>query len=245
MKSTTNYDMFKFRDDNREEGVKRTRVEKLKASIQSHNLLHLRPIAVNKDMEIIDGQHRCIAAKELNLSIFYEVDENLKDEDIILMNNQSPWGTADYYNYYVKHNYPEYLKLNKFIKDNGLSLSIALRLMSGGHHQPKEEFRTGKFIFKEETAKENYTLGWQTIQTIERLIGTKQYLKNGKVWQALLMLFKHPNFNESKWFRNLEMLVDKITQKVSSLDYFLLFKEIHNYRNQNRIEDIEIVRNDL
>lgn len=245
MKSTTNFEMFKFRDDNREGGPKRQKIEMLKKSIQTKNLLHLRPIAVNGNMEIIDGQHRCIAARELNIPIFYEVEEKLEDSDIILMNNQTPWGTADYYNYYVKHHYPEYLKLEKFIKDNGLTLNIALKLMTGGNHQTKQIFREGKFTFNQEVATNNYELGQRTIGVVERLTGHKYWLKSGKVWQAMLMIFKHPNFNEAKWFKNLDMLVDKFVQKVSTIDYFIAFKEIHNYRNQLRIEDVEVIREEL
>ena len=64
---TNNYDIFKLMPNNR--NVNLTHVGRLKLSFKEMYLIS--PIIVNSRMEIIDGQHRLHAAKELNLPIYY------------------------------------------------------------------------------------------------------------------------------------------------------------------------------
>jgi hypothetical protein len=229
--------MFKFRDDNRA-SINQAHVEKLKKSISKRNLLHLKPIQVNGEMDIIDGQHRVLAAKDLGVDIWYEVDGSLAPEDIILMNISKSWQMLDYLNYYVKHNYPEYVKLQKFMKEKQVSIQVALRLMSGTTLAPKQAFKDGEFVFNQEVAFENLDLCQRTIDLIQRLKGNCAWTSSSKFWQSLLIVFRHPSFSEKKWFANLEMLINKITQKANSLDYINSFITVHNYRNQNRIDDL-------
>lgn len=85
MKSTTNYDMFKFRDDNRTK-IRKRHVDTLAESIQRNNQLEKHPIVVNQDMEIINGQHRLCAAKELGIPVYYIVQEEFTPEDLYISN---------------------------------------------------------------------------------------------------------------------------------------------------------------
>ena len=74
-------------------------------------------------MHIIDGQHRLEAAKKLGFPIFYEVQQDLKHEDMFILNkNQKNWGAKDYINYYCEQNYPEYVKLASFAREKKLSI---------------------------------------------------------------------------------------------------------------------------
>ena len=103
---TKNYEMFKFREDNRLK-IDQSHVNKLINSIQSRNLLDMRPIIVNSDYEILDGQHRLLAAKNLGVEIYYEIEEKLEHKDIILMNVAKSWAVCDYMNYFVKNTAPK------------------------------------------------------------------------------------------------------------------------------------------
>ena len=151
-KQTNNYALFKFRDDNRKE-ISSSHVEKLMRSIEMNNLLNLRPITVNGQMEVIDGQHRLMAAKNLNLPIWYEVREDLSQKDLITLNVSKSWKYADYLHFYVKNGYEEYIKLNDFITKNQIPISAAVRINAGGRMKRRDIFIGGDFIFKEETNK--------------------------------------------------------------------------------------------
>src|SRR5882757_1010825 len=148
--STTNYDMFVFREDNRDK-IDQGHVRKLVDSITSRNLLELRPIVVNERMEIIDGQHRLLAAQKLGVEIYYQVEENLDSEQIINLNIAKTWGIQDFLNFYVNHEYPEYVKLHNVIKKNNLPLKVAISLYMGQSHIGFHDFKIGKYVFKNET----------------------------------------------------------------------------------------------
>ncbi len=85
IKKTKNYEMFTFREDNREK-IDQSHVQRLVFSIEKRNLLELRPIIVNEKFEVIDGQHRLMAAKFLDVEIFYQQEKKLDAKDIITMN---------------------------------------------------------------------------------------------------------------------------------------------------------------
>jgi hypothetical protein len=235
IKSTRNYSIFKKKQDNRE--IDRALVNRLKVSMSKRNLLHLEPIIVNDDMEIIDGQHRFESAKELGLEISYQIETNLDGEDMILLQTHKSWGTEDYFNYYCKNNYPEYLKLKKFRADQGISVSLAVRILRGTSKNANLNFRNGEFEFNNSMATDSIDFCRRSIEIIKKLQGDKPWMKSQKIWSALLIVFNHENFEEDKWFKNIELLVDRIVQKVSVLDYFNVFKDIFNFKNRNRIED--------
>lgn len=89
---TTNYEMFKFLDQNRQPQNR----PMLTDSIKKHGLL--MPIDVNEKMQIIDGQHRFLACKQLGLPVQYRVvyyDTKLLFE---VNNLQQKWGVADWLN---------------------------------------------------------------------------------------------------------------------------------------------------
>lgn len=71
MKETKDYNIFKKHPNNRE--IFHANLEKIKRSIQIKNLLEYRPIIVDKKMQVIDGQHRLEAARQLGVPIYYQM----------------------------------------------------------------------------------------------------------------------------------------------------------------------------
>lgn len=127
MKSTTDYSIFKEFSSNRE--VDRKHVNQLVTSIMKKNLLNVNPIVVDKEMRVIDGQHRLAAAEILGVEIFY-IMEDINREDISLLNsNQKNWGSMDYINFYTVEKRSSFLQLSKLISDYpDMSISALLVL---------------------------------------------------------------------------------------------------------------------
>ena len=68
-------------------------------------------------MEIIDGQHRFQALKELNWPIMYYVDDAVTGADLITINNtQKNWGMLDYIHYYASLGNVTFKTLEKVVK---------------------------------------------------------------------------------------------------------------------------------
>lgn len=97
IESTKDYEKFKFILGNR--SVLRTHVNNLIESISQCNLLHVNPIIVNENFHVIDGQHRLLAAKQLDIEIYYMIIESGDSElnQIHHLNKHSKnWSTKEY-----------------------------------------------------------------------------------------------------------------------------------------------------
>jgi hypothetical protein len=176
IKSTTDYDQFIFRTDNREKKnsltpVDETHVKRLVESITECNLLHMQPIIVNEKLEIIDGQHRLSAAKRLGVEIYYQVVPNLTARDIILMNISKGWTLGDYLNFYVENGYPEYIKMKEFMKRHEVPLTVAMQMLSSSCRIGNTDFRKGEFIFSSTLEDVEIYNCWLTIDFIRKKYG--------------------------------------------------------------------------
>jgi len=132
IKTTTDYSRFKRINSNRE--ISRPHLRKLITAIQQKNLLHLYPLIINTDREIIDGQHRLKAAQELNLPVYYLTDDKVSKSDIALMNsNRKSWGGKDYIGFFAEEGVEGFSKLHSLVNEfPKISITCALRLMEKG-----------------------------------------------------------------------------------------------------------------
>lgn len=149
---TTDFELFKTIKGNRP--INANHVVKLINDIEEKNLLPDNPIKVNKNMEIVDGQHRYQAAKALNLPIYYIIMEDGGDlSDVQRLNrNIKVWSALDYLNSYIALGNKEYIALKEFADSYRLSVPISLRIMggTGGQHRKLlEEFQSGQFYARD------------------------------------------------------------------------------------------------
>lgn len=94
IKVTNKYEMFKKLEGNRTTDDRR--VEKIKKSIIKVGYI-TSPILVNENMEIIDGQGRFEALKQLQLPIEYIVQNGISIKECVAMNvYQTNWTIIDY-----------------------------------------------------------------------------------------------------------------------------------------------------
>lgn len=97
IKSTTDYRLFKFINGNR----KVDHAERIEKSIRNVGLL-VSPIVVNQNFEIVDGQNRFVACRNLGLPIYYVVQEDIGGSEIGVINAVSKnWTGKDHINYYA------------------------------------------------------------------------------------------------------------------------------------------------
>jgi hypothetical protein len=133
---TFNYNRFKIIESNR--NITKGLVKKLEQSIKELGFVKSRPILVNKNFEIIDGQHRFTACKNLGLPIHYEVSELdiSSDELMIKLNSvQQVWQLKDYCIHFAKKEVPFYVEVlrlhNEYQVGFSNILSICMKNKSG------------------------------------------------------------------------------------------------------------------
>lgn len=136
---TTDYSMFK---QAKNRNVDAKKVAKKKKSIAQINLQ--QPIIVNKRFQVVDGQHRFQALKELGLPINYVVSYNWSsDEDTATMNNtQDSWNTENWAEFRASQGNIEMKKAIILAKnyvalsDNKMTLTTAFEMMADASSMP-------------------------------------------------------------------------------------------------------------
>lgn len=232
---TKDYSIFKFREDNRAE-ISTPHLNKIIASIKAKNLLEFRPIIVNENMEVLDGQHRLLAAKQLGVEIYYMICKETTHMDVITMNMNKAWGVYDYLNFYVKNGYPEYIKLDEFIKKQNVHLKIALRVTMGQTKKGSEDYKRGRYVFSLPADVEVISICHRTIEEINKFHGYHICYESSRFWLPMIQIFSKPEFNEVKWFSNLKHMAERFGPRATSKEYLKLIIDVYNWRNSYKID---------
>jgi hypothetical protein len=236
---TADYSMFKKHPNNRE--LCPRNIEKIKNSLQLKNLLHLRPLLVDSDFRLIDGQHRLEAAKQLMIPVFYSVIENAIHSDIItLNNNQKQWKLNDYLNYYCHEGIESYLTLRSFIEKKDMSINCALTLFAHKNGDVLVKFRNGTFEVKEtfQTRCALYMEVETFLNHIRMLkVANKLFLKQTRFLKCLLAFIRREDINFDVFKKKVELKIDAFHSCHTQVHYMNMFKEIYNYRNSEPIND--------
>jgi hypothetical protein len=122
------------------------------------------------------------------------------------------------------------------MKKHGISIKIALNITMGQNKESHLKFKSGKYKFIEEGFEGHVDVCWETINYIKKINGYSSYTQSARFWGALLILIRHTNFDTVKWHENLKKMVERFTPKASKEDYLRMFMDVHNWRNNSKVE---------
>ncbi len=152
--STTEYTEIKHIQGNRL--VNPRNVELIKVSMSDKQLIV--PAILNENMEVIDGQHRLEACKQLSLPFYYIVVDGYHLHEVQKINaNMKNWSLPDFLDSFIdlyklgNHEYRHYVELKNFMDDTGLPIATALALSDLTAHRNilLESFKNGEFQFRD------------------------------------------------------------------------------------------------
>jgi hypothetical protein len=143
IRTTTEYDKFKRMPGNRP--IKPHHVEEVKKKIMEKDLR--TPIVINKDWQVIDGQHSLEARRMLGLDVPYRFGSELDLHDVQTLNSTSlPWTNDDYAHSYIEQGNTHYKTYRAFRNKYNLQHEAAMMLLSGRDMSAmRKVFRTGQF----------------------------------------------------------------------------------------------------
>ncbi len=240
IQKTNDYSQFKMLQGNRNISIPNMR--KLKQSISKDNRLNLHPIIVNKEMEVIDGQHRLFAAKELGLDIYFIKSDDVTENHLVECNvNQATFVLGNFIDFYaIRHKNPEYLKLKTMLKSTGLKPKALLTLILGSVTKEILEFiKSGKFRFPVENNND---------KTIDLYADFITYVKDKKITpygmftnhnftRALRWLQNTSGFSSETFFKKLDLRWYDLKPQASAENWYTLLISIYNHKNVNKITD--------
>jgi len=149
---SSNYSTFKFLEANRD--IRERHVNTLVTSIKKEGQIY--PILINKNFEVIEGQHRVEACKILQIPVMFLKNDKATIKHVRIVNNcQEGWVFYDYLKSFSHHSHPHhetYQKVGLFVKEFGFQPRICLVLLVGGVENGKKinEFKIGTFIIDDE-----------------------------------------------------------------------------------------------
>lgn len=234
VKETTNYSLFKFMKGNR--SVNPFNLKRITESMKVRCLFS--PILVNPDMEIIDGQHRFLAQKELNLPVYFiEVPEYGLNEVHILNTNSSNWKREDYLSGYVDMGNRTYIQFKEFMsKYPSLSINSSLCIIGINKDGRKQDDRKGTKYF--ETGNLVIPDYEYSCRIADKIMDYCSIYKNYNRISFVLALTKvicHKNYNHEEMMSRLNRRKELITDQINANNYVLLLEEIFNYHRRQKV----------
>jgi hypothetical protein len=230
--TTKDYSLFKTLNGNRE--VNHLHLSRLKESMKKNYLTTI--IMVNKNFEIIDGQHRYLICRELNLPINYIISENYGLNEIQILNaNMKNWTIVDYVSGYCDLGYKDYEVYRDFINEYGFTNQVALVLLSGGFISGSDEsslttkFKEGQFKIKDLDLAKKMA---DKIMMIEPYYSG--YLRRSFIY-AMIGMFKNENFEFTEFLAKLKQQPTTLQDCTNITQYKSLIEEIYNYRRREKV----------
>lgn len=223
---TKNYDKFKFMDGNRR--VNEHTYLKLLDSMSDEQLVI--PILVNKNFEIIDGQHRYKACKELKKPVYYHIQEEYGIDQVKKANMiGSNWVKEDFLNMFLAQENETYEYIDSLRSTYGVNLSVLIKLFASFQYQAKavvaRSFEEGTFSLDKSSDVEDFLKCLLDFKEI----GFKYYNTDLFI-QSFLVLYTYESYDHSVLKRKLKAKKALFERKRTRDDYLLFLCDIYNIK---------------
>ena len=225
VRETYEYDLFSFLDGNRP--VNSSNYKELKASMTEKYLMC--PIIVNENYEIIDGQHRYSACKELGLPVYYIVCEGYGIEQVKRANIVSKtWKKQQFLDMYLAEDKEEYKIFNSLIQTYNIPIAVLIKMFAVIRKVPVTkvslEFEEGEFVASEAMQIMKF------MDDLEDFSGFKEY-KTSNFITAFMKLYFRPDYSHEKMVSKLARRGSVLEPKTTINDYLnILCNEIYSYK---------------
>lgn len=228
--TTSNYNMFSKIDGNRL--INKLNYKRIKESIEDEYLPI--PIIVNENFEVIDGQHRLEACKELKIPVYYVIIYGLTLKHVQKLNSISKrWSTKDYLDGYADMGKSDYIIFRDFINEYKLGDTVTLMLLMNLTTKPNGDhiidFKCGKFKVVDFLSAE------LTAKKIEKVGKYYDGNKRGIFVFALVKLLHTPSFNFDVFMNKLKYQSTKLVDCGTINEYIKIIEDIYNYKNRNKV----------
>jgi hypothetical protein len=214
VQKTTNYGLFNYIDSNRT--ISKPHVQHLIDSFEKNpTLVQTRPILVNENMEVIDGQHRLQACQTLHLPVYYMVAQGTDIESAQLMNAlQKGWGIMDYARSYAMSGKQDYKRFLQLHEEYPIAVSLLIRFSdSGRKNRLGVRFKRGEY-----TLREDMNVVEAQLQMLEDFSECLPFWRDYNFGMAVYQIINIPNYNHEHMIAR---LTDRPIKRQASLTDYL------------------------
>tara|TARA_R110002167_G_scaffold248456_1_gene454457 strand:+ start:31 stop:771 length:741 start_codon:yes stop_codon:yes gene_type:complete len=225
------YGDFKFLKGNRD--INEKKVNKIIDSIQIDgiDILKYSPIIVDKELKILDGQHRFYVSKKLGRPVFYVIVEDFGIKGVTRINsNSSNWKVKDFLNSFIDMKFEAYIKINELMKSHRATPLLIGALL----HESTAYMKQQKDTFNDGLMKINH------LEYTEKLLNVCKdfsfYTRNPysrSFIEAIQQIRKSKNYDHEEMKKKLKMSGHKIDRLENKKTISRQIEEIFNFKNSN------------
>ena len=236
---TTDYEKLRPLAGNRR--LNQLHVKRLVQSFRECYLLS--PVLVNEKFEVIDGQHRVQAAKELGLPIYYIMVYGYGLHEVQVLNtNSSDWGKKEYLESYVAIGVEPYVQMKKFMEDfPEFGIKAAEQILTnsvGGVNNHNS-------IYSENSKAKTFEEGKLNIPNLKKsyaiandIMKVKQYYEGytrSTFVGAIIGLLKLKQYDHSEFLHKLSINPAALTDCSKTTEYRALIEDIYNFKRRDKV----------
>lgn len=182
--------------------------KKLLEAVKNKNLLHISPIIVNSQFQVVNGQNRLYVAKKLDLPIYFFIAEGVTEQDIALSTTTRGWMLKDFLKFYSTYN-PEYVVIKELYEQFNFPLNFIIRKCST-FVTAADLFRKGEY--KIQKNKDDIKTTFIFMKAVYDI--SKKYLKQKEIsvngLAAIYKLVGNDNYDSTKMLRKINLYPDDI-----------------------------------
>lgn len=231
---TNDLSIFNQIDGNRVPNLQH--VKRLSDSIRVYGM-KCNPILVNEKMEVIDGQHRLLAAKETESFVYYIIVNGYKLDDVHTLNlNQKNWTKKDFMEGYANIGIKDYIMIKKFSEKNddfGLNDCIALcsnnSVNSGTTNNGQKPFENGLWKCKNTDIAQDWANKIRMIKPYYSGYNRSTFVG------TMTTLFSNELFDFNEFMHKLRIQPTALVDCANRDQYKTLIEDIYNYKSRNKI----------
>lgn len=230
---TNNYSKFRRLNGNR--SVQQARVQKIIGSIKKVGYV-MSPIIVNQSYEVIDGQGRLEALKQLGLPVDYIVVKDIGVNECIAMNLiQTNWALSDFIDSYAERGAVPYVYMQQLIKRFGkkFPFKVINNAVTGKDEVGSNTIKNGDFNCDSDDYENavdilNYLCDYR--EMLNRVDGHTEFY-----YMALAFCYRDPAVNDERMFRNFQRLQANLYPVVNMLQALEAIEDIYNNRTREKV----------
>ena len=231
--TTSDYSIFNRMEGNRE--VTSRRATKIRKSIESIGYIP-NPIIVNEYMEVVDGQGRLEALKQLDLPVLYIIVPGLTLKDCVNMNvNSTKWGVKDYIMSFAETGNENYKRLLGLIESYDLPLTTICCAATGVMQASNSNIKTGALVLDEDYCKSVDAM----LSYVERFVPVMRehgVSNRAPVYSALCFCYQLDDIDNERLYESFCRYWHKLTSATATREVFDAITEIYNFgRRTNKV----------
>jgi hypothetical protein len=243
--STNDYGLFSYIKGNR--AVIPVHVKRLKESFSKKYLLS--PIIVNRNFQIIDGQNRFEAAKQIGKPINFIICNDYGLEEVQLLNtNTKNWKRIDYLNAFCDIGNEQYIKFKQFMDDfpdfGFGACEVLLTNFLGKRTKTNSDMKSTtnkdgsysvRYFEEGDLFIPNYK---KSVENANKLLMLKPYYEGYNRFifvTAMLGVFKIDYYDHNKFISKLHNNPTALQHCPNITQYKLMIEDIYNFRSKEKV----------